>query len=219
VNSLWRPFEEPLRHAIVLAQQEAEQFGGGSLGTEHLLLGIIAEGESPAAALLDRCGMGLDRVRESVGSLGAHAAPPAQPGELVFTANAKLAIERCFEVARTSGTTGIGTEHMLAALARLRRGGAHSIFESLLEPERLAAFREEADRLALGGAADAPAEALRAGVFQAMPQITDAESRLYAACLAAATTGDNDAEALAVRASRLYRAALATIAASRNQPG
>jgi ATP-dependent Clp protease ATP-binding subunit ClpC len=63
---MWEPFTERARKAIVLAQEEAQRLGNNYIGTEHLLLGIISEGESVAAKVLENLGISLQKVRSEV---------------------------------------------------------------------------------------------------------------------------------------------------------
>src|ERR1700681_4720431 len=66
VMSMWEPFTERARRSIVLAQEEAQRLGNNYIGTEHILLGIISEGESLAAKVLETLGVNLAKVRQEV---------------------------------------------------------------------------------------------------------------------------------------------------------
>ena len=63
---MWEPFTERARRSIVLAQEEAQRLGNNYIGTEHLLLGIISEGESVAAKVLENLDVNLQKVRSEV---------------------------------------------------------------------------------------------------------------------------------------------------------
>jgi ATP-dependent Clp protease ATP-binding subunit ClpC len=63
---MWEPFTERARRSIVLAQEEAQRLGNNYIGTEHILLGIISEGESLAAKVLETLGVNLAKVRQEV---------------------------------------------------------------------------------------------------------------------------------------------------------
>ena len=63
---MWEPFTERARRSIVLAQEEAQRLGNNYIGTEHILLGIISEGESLAAKVLETLGVNLAKVRAEV---------------------------------------------------------------------------------------------------------------------------------------------------------
>ena len=96
---MWEPFTERARKAIVLAQEEAQRLGNNYIGTEHLLLGIISEGESVAAKVLENLGISLQKVRSEVEAIvGKGGKPTGQ--EMVFTPRAKRVIELAFEEAR-----------------------------------------------------------------------------------------------------------------------
>jgi ATP-dependent Clp protease ATP-binding subunit ClpA len=206
----WEPFQERLRQAIILAQEEVKRLGGGSVGTEHLLLGIVAEHDGPSAQLLREWGVGIVEARNAAASLGLHPGTPSHTGELAFTVNAKRLIERCFDVAREAGQNFVGTEHMLVAMTRQKAGGAHTVLENVLGP-RLPSFVEAASQAVIKEI-DVPRPLLTS-----VPAPTDAESRLYAACLHAAIAGgDADVEELTERAKRLYDAATVAILTSRS---
>jgi ATP-dependent Clp protease ATP-binding subunit ClpA len=142
--SSWQPFAEHLRQSIIRAQEEVVRIGGGSVGTEHILLGIVGEGASGSAQLLLEWGVGLEAGREAAATLGKHPASPVRTGELSFTANAKQLIEQCFDVAREAGHDFVGTEHMLAAMTRQRAGGARTVIESVVGEKRFPAFAQAA---------------------------------------------------------------------------
>ena len=84
---MWEPFTERARRSIVLAQEEAQRLGNNYIGTEHLLLGIISEGESVAAKVLENLGVNLQKVRGEVEAIDSpviiDAAGRAGPGEVV----------------------------------------------------------------------------------------------------------------------------------------
>src|SRR6204780_3661794 len=73
--SMWEPFTERARRSIVLAQEEAQRLGNNYIGPEHILLGIISEGESLAAKVLETLGVNLAKVRKEVEGIVGRAAP------------------------------------------------------------------------------------------------------------------------------------------------
>src|SRR5579875_1437618 len=75
--SMWEPFTERARRSIVLAQEEAQRLGNNYIGTEHILLGIISEGESLAAKVLETLGVNLAKVRQEVEAMSAAAVKPS----------------------------------------------------------------------------------------------------------------------------------------------
>ena len=82
--SMWEPFTERARRSIVLAQEEAQRLGNNYIGTEHILLGIISEGESLAAKVLESLGVNLAKVRQEVEAIVGRGGQTVQQ-EMVFT--------------------------------------------------------------------------------------------------------------------------------------
>ena len=128
---MWEPFTERARKTIVLAQEEAAKLGNNYIGTEHLLLGIISEGESVAAKVLHNMGVSCDNVREKVISIAGKGAKASSYIEIVFTPRAKRIIELAFEEARHLGHNYIGTEHLLLALVKEGEGVAARVLMDL----------------------------------------------------------------------------------------
>jgi ATP-dependent Clp protease ATP-binding subunit ClpC len=114
---MWEPFTERARRSIVLAQEEAQRLGNNYIGTEHILLGIISEGESLAAKVLETLGVNLAKVRQEVEAIVGRGGQTVQQ-EMVFTPRAKRVIELAFEEARQLNHNYIGTEHLLLGLIR-----------------------------------------------------------------------------------------------------
>src|SRR5665213_1676314 len=77
VMSMWEPFTERARRSIVLAQEEAQRLGNNYIGTEHILLGIISEGESLAAKVLETLGVNPAKVRQRSRRSSAAAVRPS----------------------------------------------------------------------------------------------------------------------------------------------
>jgi ATP-dependent Clp protease ATP-binding subunit ClpC len=103
------------RSVLVLAQQEARLLSHGYIGTEHLLLGLIAEERGVAAQLLDGLGVHLDALRIQVEVLvGQGDQRPS--GHLPFTPNAEGVLQLSSRIAATFSDTWIGTEHLLLAI-------------------------------------------------------------------------------------------------------
>ncbi|MHC9538201.1 MAG: ATP-dependent Clp protease ATP-binding subunit [Vulcanimicrobiota bacterium] len=136
---MWEPFTERARRSIVLAQEEAQRLGNNYIGTEHLLLGIISEGESVAAKVLENLGISLQKVRQEVESLVGKGGKTTQQ-EMVFTPRAKRVIELAFEEARSLTHNYIGTEHLLLGLIREGEGVAARVLSNLgVEPAKIRA--------------------------------------------------------------------------------
>ncbi len=117
------------RQVLVLAQQESHLLGHSFIGTEHLLLGLLREGEGVAAKALESLGISLDVVRtkveKTVGTAGrAIGSPP-------FTPRAQKVLELSWREARQLGHQYIGTEHLLLGLVREGEGVAVQVLVSL----------------------------------------------------------------------------------------
>ena len=128
--SMWEPFTERARRSIVLAQEEAQRLGNNYIGTEHILLGIISEGESLAAKVLETLGVNLSKVRQEVEAIVGRGGQTVQQ-EMVFTPRAKRVIELAFEEARQLNHNYIGTEHLLLGLIREGEGVAARVLTNL----------------------------------------------------------------------------------------
>jgi len=128
--SMWEPFTERARRSIVLAQEEAQRLGNNYIGTEHILLGIISEGESLAAKVLESLGVNLAKVRQEVEAIVGRGGQTVQQ-EMVFTPRAKRVIELAFEEARQLNHNYIGTEHLLLGLIREGEGVAARVLANL----------------------------------------------------------------------------------------
>jgi hypothetical protein len=104
-------FTERARHVMVMAQDESRLLDHDHIGTEHILLGVVREGEGPAATLLVRHGLTLDALR-------AHLQPGTTftGGSVPFTPGAKRALERALQEALALNHPDIEPEHLLLAL-------------------------------------------------------------------------------------------------------
>ncbi|EQD45120.1 ATP-dependent Clp protease, partial [mine drainage metagenome] len=114
----------------MLAQEEARLLNHNFIGTEHILLGLIHEGEGVAAKALESLGISLDAVRFKVEELIGPAAGPAA-GSPPFTPRAKKVLELSLREALQLGHNYIGTEHMLLGLVREGEGVAAQVLTSL----------------------------------------------------------------------------------------
>lgn len=134
---MWEPFTERARRSIVLAQEEAQRLGNNYIGTEHLLLGIISEGESVAAKVLENLDVNLQKVRSEVEAIVGKGSQTTQQ-EMVFTPRAKRVIELAFEEARALAHNYIGTEHLLLGLVREGEGVAARVLSNLgVDPSKI----------------------------------------------------------------------------------
>jgi ATP-dependent Clp protease ATP-binding subunit ClpC len=120
---MFERFTDRARRVIVLAQDEARLLNHNYIGTEHILLGLIHEGEGVAAQALEGCGLTLESVREQVEELvGKGQTPPS--GHIPFTPRAKRVLELSLREALQINHSYIGTEHVLLGLIREGEGVA-----------------------------------------------------------------------------------------------
>ncbi|OUN01685.1 MAG: ATP-dependent Clp protease ATP-binding subunit ClpC [Firmicutes bacterium ZCTH02-B6] len=123
-------FTERAQKVVVLSQEEARRLGHNVVGTEHILLGLVAEGEGVAARALQSMGISLDKVRAEVEKVIGKGESPPQ-GQIGFTPRAKRVLELAFDEARQLGHTYIGTEHILLGLIREGEGVAAQVLKNL----------------------------------------------------------------------------------------
>ncbi|MFH1504567.1 MAG: ATP-dependent Clp protease ATP-binding subunit [Candidatus Omnitrophota bacterium] len=128
---MFNRFTERARKALVLAKEEARRFNHDYIGTEHILLGLIREGEGVACAVLQNLGVDLERLRIEVEKLVATGSSSSVLGDIPFTPRAKKALELSAEEARVLGHNYIGTEHILLGLLREEEGIASQVLFSL----------------------------------------------------------------------------------------
>ncbi|HEV2426838.1 MAG TPA: ATP-dependent Clp protease ATP-binding subunit, partial [Acidimicrobiales bacterium] len=127
---MFERFTDRARRVLVLAQEEARDLNHAFIGTEHILLGLIREGEGVAAKALDALGVTFDVVREKVEeAIGANTNP--SPGSPPFTPRAKKVLELSLREALQLGHSYIGTEHMLLGLVREGEGVAAQVLSDL----------------------------------------------------------------------------------------
>jgi hypothetical protein len=123
-------FTNQARKVLTLAQDEAQRFNHNYIGTEHLLLGLVREGDGTAARVLQNMGIELTKVRTAVefiigrGDMSVH-------GEIGLTSRAKRVIELSIAESRSLGHRDIGTEHLLLGLLREGEGIGAGVLESL----------------------------------------------------------------------------------------
>ncbi len=141
-------FTERVRKVIYLAREEAARLQHDYIGTEHLLLGVIREGEGIAATVLNNLGLDLDRIRQEVENMVSPSGGTMTIGEIPFTPRAKRVLELAVEEARALGHNYVGTEHLLLGLIREGEGVAAKVLLELgVDRKRV---REETLKL-LGG--------------------------------------------------------------------
>ena len=123
---MFERFTDRARRVVVLAQTESRLLDHDYIGTEHLLLGLVAEGEGVAARALTSLGLSLDEVRRQVEEIigQGHAAPT---GHIPFTPRAKKVLELSLREALQLGHNYIGTEHLLLGLVAEGEGVAAQV--------------------------------------------------------------------------------------------
>lgn len=128
---MFNRFTERARKVLVLAKEESRRFNHDYIGTEHILLGLIREGEGVACAVLQNIGMDLGRLRAEIEKLMSLGSTASVLGDIPFTPRAKKALELATEEARGLGHNYIGTEHILLGLLREEEGIASQVLFSL----------------------------------------------------------------------------------------
>jgi ATP-dependent Clp protease ATP-binding subunit ClpC len=128
---MFNRFTERARKVIILAKEEARRFNHDYIGTEHILLGLIREGEGVAAAVLQKLGVSLENIRLEIEKLVQPGPTTQIIGDIPFTPRAKKALELAAEEARSLGHNYIGTEHLLLGLIREGEGVASQVLLNL----------------------------------------------------------------------------------------
>ncbi|MBP6684632.1 MAG: ATP-dependent Clp protease ATP-binding subunit [Leucobacter sp.] len=127
---MFERFTDRARRVIVLAQEEAKLLNHNYIGTEHILLGLIHEGEGVAAKALEQLDISLDAVRAQVTEIiGTGQQPPS--GHIPFTPRAKKMLELSLRESLQLGHNYIGTEHILLGLIREGEGVAAQVLVKL----------------------------------------------------------------------------------------
>src|SRR5690606_14177719 len=127
---MFERFTDRARRVVVLAQEEAKMLNHNYIGTEHILLGLIHQGEGVAAKALESLGISLDAVREQVQDIiGQGQQQPT--GHIPFTPRAKKVLELSLREALQLGHSYIGTEHILLGLIREGEGVAAQVLVKL----------------------------------------------------------------------------------------
>jgi len=128
---MFNRFTERARKVIVYAKEEARRLNHDYIGTEHLLLGLIREGEGVAAAVLQKLGLDLETIRIEVEKLVQPGPQTQVLGDIPFTPRSKKALELSAEEARALGHNYIGTEHLLLGLVKEGEGMAYRVLLNL----------------------------------------------------------------------------------------
>ena len=129
-NAMFERFTDRARRVVVYAQEEARALDHNYIGTEHILLGLVHEGEGVAAKALESLGIGLETVRQRTEETIGHG-QHASTGHIPFTPQAKKVLEYSLVESRQLGHHYIGTEHILLGLIRQGDGVAAQVLTGL----------------------------------------------------------------------------------------
>jgi len=159
---MFERFTDQARQVVVLAQEEARLLGHGYIGTEHILLGLLAAGDGLAAQALAALEIRLDAAREQVAEIiGEGTGQPS--GHIPFTPRTKKVLELSLREAQRLGDSFIGTEHILLGLAREGEGVGAQVLD------RLGASSDRVLAQVLVSTRSAPGEELRRVSVGRMP--------------------------------------------------
>ena len=128
---MFNRFTERARRVILLSREEAKRLGHDYLGTEHILLGLIREGEGVGAVALQNLGIDLSQVRTEVEKAVGRGGGILFLGQIPFTPRAKKVLELAVAEAKEMGHNYVGTEHILLGLIREGEGVAAQILTNL----------------------------------------------------------------------------------------
>src|SRR5512132_4187051 len=153
-------FTERVRKVLAMAREEAARLHHEYVGTEHILLGLIREGEGVAATVLQNLNVELDEIQQKIEeTVKKGKAAQATGPDLPYTSRAKKVLELAMSEAREMGHSYVGTEHLLLGLLREEQGIGAQVLVSL-GITREKGHRE--GRNTLGGDEGAPSDKVRA---------------------------------------------------------
>ena len=147
------------QQVIQLARSEAERFNHSYVGTEHILLGLVALGQGVAVTVLERMGISLETLRLEVEKAVGQGPETKTVGNVPFTPRAKKVLQLAAAEARTLNHSYIGTEHILLGLLREGEGVASQVLRNLevdLETTRVEVMKELDPNFEPGEEAEAP---------------------------------------------------------------
>jgi hypothetical protein len=172
---MFQRFTDRARRVMVLAQEEASRLDHNYIGTEHILLGLISEGQGVAGRALDSLGISLDTVRQQVEEIiGRGQQTPS--GHIPFTPRAKHVLELSLRESKQLGHNYIGTEHILLGLVREGDGVAAQVLVKL--GADLKRVRQQVTQLLHGHAAGEPGPGVKAGLETVEQRLTAIEQRV-----------------------------------------
>src|SRR5687767_3513261 len=163
---MFERFTDRARRGVVLAQEEARMLNHNYIGTEHILLGLIHEGEGVAAKALESLGISLEAVRQKVEEIIGHG-QQSPSGHIPFTPRAKKVLELSLREALQINHSYIGTEHILLGLIREGEGVAAQVLVKL--GADLNRVRQQVLQLLSGYQGKEPAEGASGGRGEGTP--------------------------------------------------
>jgi ATP-dependent Clp protease ATP-binding subunit ClpC len=171
---MFERFTDEARRIIVLAQEEATRLDHNWIGTEHILLGLIKEGDGVAARALESFGISLDAARQKVEEIiGRGQQGPS--GHIPFTPRAKKVLELSLRESLQLGHTYIGSEHILLGLIREGDGVAAQVL--VVQGADLNRVRQEVIQLMPVHAAEEPGPGVRVRLEMVERRLTAMEQR------------------------------------------
>ena len=172
---MFERFTDRARRVVVLAQEEARMLNHNYIGTEHILLGLIHEGEGVAAKALESLGISLDAVRQQVEEIIGQG-QQAPSGHIPFTPRAKKVLELSLREALQLSHNYIGTEHILLGLIREGDGVAAQVLVRL--GADLNRVRQQVIQLLHEHPAEEPGPGVTAGLEMVEQRLTAIEQRV-----------------------------------------
>ncbi len=128
---MFNKFTERARKILIYAREEAGRIQNDYIGTEHILLGLIREGNGIAAAVLNNLNLDLDRIRDEIEQSVSRGGGSLVLGEIPFTPRAKKVLDLAVEEAHSMGHNYVGTEHLLLGLINEGEGVAAMVLSKL----------------------------------------------------------------------------------------
>jgi hypothetical protein len=172
---MFERFTDRARRVVVLAQEEARRLKHNYIGTEHILLGLIHEGEGVAAVALKSLGISLDPVRQQVEEIIGRGQEPLQ-GHIPFTPRAKKVLELSLRESLQFGHNYIGTEHILLGLIREGDGVAAQVLVRL--GANLNRVRQQIIQMLNEHPAEEPGPGAEVGLWMIEQRLTAIERRV-----------------------------------------
>jgi ATP-dependent Clp protease ATP-binding subunit ClpA len=124
-------FNDRAKRVLALAQDEAIRLNHNYIGVEHILLGLVREGEGVAARVLDSLGLELSKARTAVEFIVGRGDATTSPSEITLSPLTKRVIEFAIDDARKLGNSDVGTEHLLLGIVREGEGSASGMLQAL----------------------------------------------------------------------------------------